>query len=243
MGGLVPRTESAVLGGLPFTSADYSDFRTHGPRMRIDDPSAPSGRFVARVSAPVAAIDRCPGRERALPAADNAFASVFAVPTGIGEGSAESPAAATPVAQPTPSRSPTQGADSVEPTGQTASATASPGPPAPPTVKPSSDRISPRTRRRTATAAGTAPPAVDYGFGPGAAPRPSARRANTPPRVARPRPGPPTAATPAPAASSVPTVPIPSDRDRADPVGTPLLRLPPPLGDTPPAPGCPWRSC
>ena len=52
----------------------------------------------------------------------------------------------------------------------------------------------------------------------------------------RPRPGPPTAATPAPAASSVPTVPIPSDRDRAEPVGTPLLRLTPPLGDTPPAP-------
>ena len=33
---------------------------------------------------------------------------------------------------------------------------------------------------------------------------------------------------PAPAASSVPTVPIPSDRDRAEPAGTPLLRLPPP---------------
>ena len=52
----------------------------------------------------------------------------------------------------------------------------------------------------------------------------------------RPRPGPPTAATPAPAASSVPTVPIPSDRVGAEPVGTPLLRLTPPLGDTPPAP-------
>ena len=80
------------------------------------------------------------------------------------------------------------------------------------------------------------PPAVDYGFGPGGAPRPFARRANTPPRVPRPRPGPPTAATPAPAASSVPTVPIPSDRVGAEPVGTPLLRLTPPLGDTPPAP-------
>ena len=80
------------------------------------------------------------------------------------------------------------------------------------------------------------PPAVDYGFGPGGAPRPSARRANTPPRVPRPRPGPPTAAIPAPAASSVPTVPVPSDRDRAEPVGTPFLRLTPTLGDTPPAP-------
>ena len=30
LGGLVPRTQIAVLGGLPFTSADYCDFRTHG---------------------------------------------------------------------------------------------------------------------------------------------------------------------------------------------------------------------
>ena len=41
---------------------------------------------------------------------------------------------------------------------------------------------------------------------------------------------------PAPAASSVPTLPIPSDRDRAEPVGTPFFRLMPPLGDTPLSP-------
>jgi len=98
-------------------------------------------------------------------------------------GSAKAPAAATAVAQPTPSRSPTQGSDSVEPTGQPASAPAPSGSPMPPTVKPSWDRISTRTRRRTATAASAAPPDVDYGFGPGGAPRPFARRANTPPRV------------------------------------------------------------
>ena len=46
-------------------------FRTHGPHMRIDDLYAPSGRFVVRVSASVATVDRCPGRGRALPAADN----------------------------------------------------------------------------------------------------------------------------------------------------------------------------
>ena len=183
LGGLVPRTDSIVLGGLPFTSADYCDFRTHGPRLRIDDPSAPSGRFVARVSTPVSAIDRCPGRGRSLPAADNAFASVFAVPTRVGEGSAEAPAAATPVAQPTPSRSPIQGSDSVEPNGQPASAPAPQGAQVTPLPKPASDRISTRTRRRAATAAGVEPPAVDYGFGPGGAPRPFARRANTPPRV------------------------------------------------------------
>ena len=104
MGELVPRTESAVLGGLPFTSADYCDFRTHGSHMRIDDLSAPSGIFVARVSASVATVDRCPGRGGSLPAADNDFASIFAVPTEVGTGSAEAPAAATAVAQPTPSK-------------------------------------------------------------------------------------------------------------------------------------------
>ena len=236
LGGLVPRTESTVLGGLLLTSADYCDCRTHWPRMKIDDLSAPSGRFVSRVSASVGTVDRCPGREWALLTADIAFASVFTVPTEVGAGSAEAPAAAAAVVTPTPSRSPTQGADSVETTGTTASAPASPGVPAPPTVKPSPDRISTRTRRCTATAAGTAPPAIDYGFGPVGAPRPSARRVNTPPRVLRPRPAPPTAAAPARAPSSVPTVPIPSDRDRTESMETPPLRLTPLLGDTPSAP-------
>ena len=71
MGGLVPRTEIVFLGGLSFTSADYCDFRTHGPHMRIDNLSAPSGRFVARVSASVSNVNRCPGRGRSFPAADN----------------------------------------------------------------------------------------------------------------------------------------------------------------------------
>ena len=104
LGGLVPRTESTVLGWLPFTSADFCDFRAHGPRMRTDDFSAPSRRFVARVSASVATVDRCPGRGRALPTANNDFASAFAVPTEVGTGSAEAPAAVTTVAQPTRSR-------------------------------------------------------------------------------------------------------------------------------------------
>ena len=38
---LVPRPESAVLGGLLFTSSNFRDFRAHGPRMRIDDVFAP----------------------------------------------------------------------------------------------------------------------------------------------------------------------------------------------------------
>ena len=90
-----------------------------------------------------------------------------------------------------------------------------------------------RARRRTAAATGAAPPAVNNDFGPGGPPRPSARHAVTPPRSSRPRPRAPVVWAPAPAASSVPTVPIPSDRDRAEPLGTPLLRLLPPT-DAPP---------
>ena len=74
LGGLVLSTVRAVLSGLPFTVADCYDFRTHGPCMRIDDISAHSGSFIARVSASVATVYRCPGRRRALPAADNDLA-------------------------------------------------------------------------------------------------------------------------------------------------------------------------
>ena len=236
MGGLVPRTGSAVLGELPFTSADYCDFRTHGPHMKIDYLSASSGRLVARVSASVTTVDRCPSRGRTLPAADNDSLRSSSYPPR----SARAPQKSLLPRRPSPSRllqrSPKQGTDAVKTTGPTASDPASPGSPMPPTVKPSWDRISTRARRRTATAASAAPLAVDYDIGPGGAPRPSSRRVNTPPRIPRPRPGPPTAATPAPAASLVPTVPIPSDRDGAEPVGTSLLRFTPPLGDIPPAP-------
>ena len=235
MGGKEPRTESAVLVGLLFNPADFCDFRTHRPRMRIDDLSAPSGRFAAHISASVATVDLCPGRERALPPADSDFASVLAVPTEIGAGSAEDPAAAAGVARPTPSRSPTEGTDSVETTRPTASAPAPPGSPAPPTVKPSSDLISTWTRRRTAIAASTAPPAAYYGFGPFGAPQSSARRANIRPRVPRTRPAPPAVATPAPAASTVPTVPIPSATAQ-NLWELLLLPITPPPSDTLPAP-------
>ena len=93
---------------------------------------------------------------------------------------------------------------------------------------PLSGHISTRVRRRTTAAAGTAPPAVDFGFRSGGAPRPSVRRAIPPPRAPRPRPPAPILMAPAPAISSIPTVPLPSDRDRAEPVGAPLLRLPTP---------------
>ena len=85
-----------------------------------------------------------------------------------------------------------------------------------------------RARRRTPAAAGAEPPAVHYGFGPDGAFCPSARRANTPPRVSRPQPPLAVVTAPAPAPSPAPTVPIPSGHDRTEPVGIPLLRLPPP---------------
>ena len=135
LGRLVPRTERTAFGGFPLTSANFSDFRTHGPRMRVDDLSASSKRFTPRVSASVTTVDGPPGRKWASPAADNDFALVFAVPTAASEGSAEAPAATTTVAHPAPPRSSVQGTDSVEPTGPAASVSNSPGSPAPQSVK------------------------------------------------------------------------------------------------------------
>ena len=225
MSGLVPHPESAVFGGLPFTASDFRDFRTRRPCTRIDSLSAPSGRFVAHA---VTTDDCRPGRGEFLPAADNAFASVFAVASGCGTVSAEAPVAATSVAQHVPPTSNTpQGADSAEITDPAAFAPSPQGDPALPTALPPSGRISTRTHRRTAAATDAEPPAVDYGFGPGGAPRPSARRIITPPPVPRPRPPLAVATAPALAASPALTVPIPSGRDRAELMGTPFVRLSP----------------
>lgn len=103
LGWLVPCTDSTALGGLSFTSADFRDYRTHGQRIRIDDLSALAGRFVDRISASVNTFDSRPGGEMNSPAADTAFASIFAVPTEDGLGSVEAPHTATIVAHTTPS--------------------------------------------------------------------------------------------------------------------------------------------
>ena len=178
----------------------------------------------------------CRGHHRRLPSPPwrifsccrHCFCFDFPVPSGGGTGSAEDPAAATSVAQhAAPTSSTSHGADSAEITDPAAFARSPQGDPIPPSTLPPSGPISTRTRRRTAAAAGAEPPAVDYGFGPGGAPRPSARRTITPPRVPRPRPPLAVATAPAPAASPALTVPIPSGRDRAEPVGTPIVRLSP----------------
>ena len=118
-------------------------------------------------------------------------------------------------------------------TDPAASALSAHADPAPPTLLPPSGRIAARTRRRTAAAAGITPPAVDDGSGTGGASRPSARRANIPPRAPRPRQPLAVVKLPASAASPAPTVTIPSGRDCAEPVGTSLSRIPP-YPDAPP---------
>ena len=62
LSGLVTHPKSVVLGGLPFVSSDIRDFCAHGQYIIIDNPSAPSGRFIARVSAAVTIDDCRPGR-------------------------------------------------------------------------------------------------------------------------------------------------------------------------------------
>ena len=155
--------------------------------MRIDDLSAPSGRFVPRVTATVITDDCGPRRGEYFPAADTAFASFFAVSFGAGTSSAQAPAAATGVAQHAPSTSSTsEGAESTEITDPAASAPSPQGDPAHPSGLPPSGRISTRTRCRAAAVSGAEPPAFDYGFGPVGAPRPFTRRIVTPPGVTRP---------------------------------------------------------
>ena len=154
-------TESKALSGLPPTLADFCDFRTHWPRMRLDDFPTPSRRFVDRVSASTATVDSSPGRGGGSRTDDYYFASVLAVTTVTNEDSADAPAAMKSVAQPTPSRSSVQETDPVGPTGPTAYVPTSPGSPAPQTMTPFSDPISTWTRRRSALPAGKVPPAVE----------------------------------------------------------------------------------
>ena len=99
--------------------------------MKMDDLSAPSGRFVVRVTAAVTTDDCRPGRGDFFPAADTAFASVFAALFGRITGSAEAPAAATSVP---PRSSTSQGVDSAKITDPAASAPSPQGDPAPPTA-------------------------------------------------------------------------------------------------------------
>ena len=160
LSGLVPRPESPVLNGLPSTSSKYHDSRTRAFLLVRRDsslvyllPSPPTITFLARggVNPPPTPLSL-----------------VFVVPSGGDQGPAEAPAAATIVAQRAPLPTSTlQREDSVVVTDPAASAPSLPGKPVPLKVLPPAGLISTRTRRRTAAAAGTAPPAVDYGFGPG----------------------------------------------------------------------------
>ena len=160
--------------------------------MRIGGLSASSGRFFARITASVTTVDRYPDPRTILNTANTVFASIFAVPAEGGNVSAETLAAATAVAQHDFLwMSSLQGGNSSGIPDPAASFPSPPGNPAPLTVFPPSGRISTRTHRRTTARTGTAPPAVDYGFGPGGAPRPSSRCAIIPPRAPR-RRSPPT---------------------------------------------------
>ena len=82
LGWLVLQPDSAFFGGLPLTSTVFCDFRAHGPRMRINDVSAPTGKFVARVVGFVGTGDDRLGHAPLWPATDATSTSVFVVPVG-----------------------------------------------------------------------------------------------------------------------------------------------------------------
>ena len=192
--------------------------------MGIDDLSAPSGRFLARVTAAVATDDRLRSHGDFFPEADTAFASVFAVPSEGGTGSAEAPA--TAILSPSmllPRRAPHS---------------ASTPPRSLIWPRPSLRRLSTRHLRLPCCLRATPPLGAAeeqplplapshllliMASGPAGllvhpldvlTPR---RESHGRDRLC--------VTPPAPAASHAPTVPIPSGRNHAEPVGTPLLRL------------------
>ena len=84
-GGLAPSSHSVGLGGLQLSRTDFSDYRKHGPRMRIEDLNAPDGEFVAR--APTSVFPRrvnrtrTPGIHAISDFADPALAATAVPPT------------------------------------------------------------------------------------------------------------------------------------------------------------------
>ena len=131
------------------TSTAFHVFRTHEPRIRIDDLSDSPAMFVARVSVSVATTEGCTSRGSIYRAAETDFDSSVPIPIEGGTGSTEALAAATPMVQPTNlSRSSSHQTAPAAPAGSTVSVSALLGTPAPPSSS---------TRRRTATATGNAP--------------------------------------------------------------------------------------
>ena len=157
MSGLVPRTESAVLGALPCATSDVRDSRAHGGRMRMDDLSAPFERFVARVSASTVTVD-CRSGLVYHPPPTSLSLRFLLYPQGATRALAEASTAATIVAQHAPLPTNTLlGEYSAAITDPATSAPPPPGNLALLNILPPSGRISTRTRRRTAAAVGIAP--------------------------------------------------------------------------------------
>ena len=69
----MPQPDSAVLDGLPWTPTDFHGFHEHGPDMRLDNISAPTERFVTRVSAFVDTSGDRLGHALFWPATDATF--------------------------------------------------------------------------------------------------------------------------------------------------------------------------
>ena len=206
----MPCTEHGAFGGLPLICTASHYFRTHGPRIRIGGISAFPGILIVRVSASVATTEGSPGRGSILLAADKFIPSVSAIPIEGGTGSVKALAAATAIAQPTYiSRCSTQETAPAATTGSTVSVSAMLCTPAPPPWT---------TRRPTATAMGNAPPLYIMDSGPAG---PLGHIAKTKYNTA----ASPTAAAgsaccsdPCSCHSPVRTVPLPSDRDHAEPI-------------------------
>ena len=216
LGGLEPSNPSSILGGLPLSPHDFHDFRSHGPRMSVDDLDTPLGEFGACTPFNVTPLGYNSSPSASTWADNHFVASVFAVsvepsPTPARDGGLSQ---TTGCAQPASGRTANLGwqtpssvshsvsrvtranrsvAPAIPPRLSSPSQTALPSPPP-------SDLFSTWTRRRRVVAAGMPQADVDYGFSPQGILSPATRLA----AVREPRP---------------PRIVLPSDVSSESPIG------------------------
>ena len=249
LGGLEPSNPSSSLGGLPLSPHDFHDFRSHGPRMSVDDLDTPLGEFGACTPFHVTSLGYTPSPSASTWADNHFVASVFAVsvepsPTPARDGGlsqttgcaktdslvgTDLPGRTANLGWQTPSsmshsvsrvtRASRSVAPAILPWLSSPSQTALPSPPP-------SDLFSTWTRRRRVVTAGIPQADVGYGFNPQGILPPTTRlvavRESRPPRIVS-----PSGVSSESSIRPLPTVPI----QRATNVttrATPLLGVLPP---------------
>ena len=260
LGGLLPPNRANTLGGLPLTDEDFSDFRRHGPRIKLDTLPTPSGEFERRATTskfapkPNLHLRHYPYTARADGGNIFAITTRASAANRLNNGTPAGPpvSSARPLLSTPPSaRTANSRDDILEPPAlhrPLSSARANRH-----QLNPA-ELISKRTRRGVAAAAGRPQPPVTYQFSPDISPveappprTPALRGEKTPPRTTTAsKPTHRAAVQHVPVTPPAPTTRLPAVKDSsvssvAAPASTPpLVGTPTPTttpGITPPAPG------